>query len=364
MSLEIYRRGNTYWARGRITHQGQPIGEYVRCSTGATDEAGAWAWCRDEEARIVRRFLVGDEHALTFAEAILLYDADPKTAAYLIPVVGEIGETPVSQITPKLVRELGARLYPDAGTATWTRQVVSPVRAVINNAHDLGKCAPIRVKGFSKAERVAQDKARGNTGRRKYPPGSWEWLLQFRAHADCKVAALALFMFVTGARVGQATAMHPGQHLDLQNFKACVPGAKGQPDRWLRIPKELVVELANLPKLWPRGWERKPKNLRLFGYADRTAPRKAWNNAIEKAGIEFIPFHSAGRHGFGQEMNVRQKLDEKAAGDWGGWSDTGLMRRTYTHAEDTQAKVHDAFYRGLREAEKKTGLTLDGKEAA
>lgn len=364
MSLEIYRRGSTFWARGRITHQGQPIGEYVRCSTGASDEAGAWAWCRDEEARRIRRFLVGDEHALTFAEAVLLYEADPKTASYLIPIVEEIGETPVSQVTPKFVRELGGILYPDAGTATWTRQVVSPVRAVINHAHDLGKCAPIRVKGFSKAEKVAQDKQRGSTGRRRYPPGSWEWLLQFRAHADRKVAALALFMFVTGARVGQATAMHPGKHLDLQNFMACVPGAKGQPDRWLKIPKELVVELANLPKLWPRGWDRTPKNLRLFGYADRTAPRKAWNSAIEKAGIEFIPFHSAGRHGFGQEMNVRQKLDEKAAGEWGGWSDTGLMRRTYTHAEDTQGKVHEAFYRGLRQAEESTGLSLNRKDAA
>ena len=358
MSLEIYRRGNTYWARGRILHQGQPIGDYVRCSTGASDEAGAWAWCAAEEAQRIRRFLVGDEHALTFAEAVLLYDADPKTAGYLIPIVQEIGDDPVVTITPKAVRELGAALYPDAGTATWTRQVVSPVRAVINNAHDLGKCPPIRVKGFSKAEKVAQDKARGNTGRTKYPPGSWEWLLLFREHADRKVAALALFMFVTGARIGQATAMHPGKHLDLQNFKACVPGAKGQPDRWLRIPKELVVELANLPSLYPRGWERKPKNLRLFGYADRTAPRKAWNTAIEKAGIEFIPFHSAGRHGFGQEMNVRQKLDEKAAGEWGGWSDTNLMKRTYTHAEGTEGKVHEAFYRGLKQAEEKTGLTL------
>lgn len=364
MSLEIYRRGNTFWARGRITHQGQPLGQYVRCSTGASDEAGAWAWCREEEARRIRRFLVGEERALTFSEAVLLYTADAKTAAYLLPILDEIGDTPVVDITPKMVRELGGALYPDAGTATWTRQVVSPVRAVINNAHDLGRCPPIRVKGFSKAEKVAQDKARGNTGRTRYPPGSWEWLLQFRAHADRKVAALALFMFVTGARIGQATAMHPGQHLDLQNFKACVPGAKGQPDRWLRIPKELVVELANLPRLWPRGWKRTPKNLRLFGYADRTAPRKAWEAAIEKAGIEFIPFHSAGRHGFGQEMNVRQKLDEKAAGEWGGWSDTNLMKRTYTHAEGTEAKVHEAFYRGLEEAEKATGLSLTTRNAA
>lgn len=358
MPLEIYRRGATFWARGRITHQGAPIGPYLRTSTGASDEAGARAWCAAEEARLLRRHLLGEDHALTFAEAVCLYPADPKTAGYLIPIVTAIGEDPLRAITPLRIRELAAELYPAAGTATWTRQVVSPVRAVINHAHDLGKCPPIRIKGFTKAEKTAQDAKRGQSGRKRYPPGSWEWLLAFRAHADRKVAALALFMFVTGARISQAVQMHPGRHLDLQNALACVPGAKGQPDRWLKIPMELVAELANLPRLWPRGWERKKANLRLFGYADRTAPRKAWESAIEAAGIEFIPFHSAGRHGFGQEMNVRQPIDEKAAGEWGGWSDTALMRRTYTHAESVEDKVHEAFYKGLRQAEAATGLTL------
>jgi hypothetical protein len=35
---------------------------------------------------------------------------------------------------PKLVRELGEGLYPEASTDTWVRHVVTPVRSVINNA--------------------------------------------------------------------------------------------------------------------------------------------------------------------------------------------------------------------------------------
>lgn len=358
MPLECYQRGATWWVRGRIEHQGAPITDYYRCSTGASDEQGARAWIREEEARRIRRHLLGDEAGLTFAEAVLLYDADPKTADYLIPLTKKIGEMLLGQITPRFVRELGVEFYPDSGTATWTRQVISPIRAVINNAHDLGKCPPIRIKGYSKAEAVAQDKSRGSVGRRRYPPGSWEWLLAFRQHASARHGALALLMFCTGARISQACEMHPGRHLDLQNGKACIPGAKGAPDRWLDIPTELVVELANLPPLYPRGWERKKENLRVFGWSSRSGPRKGWETACRNAGIEFIPFHSAGRHGFGQEMNVRQSVDEKAAGEWGGWSDTNLMRRTYTHAEGTKAKVHGAFYAGLRAAEAATGLQL------
>lgn len=56
------------------------------------------------------------------------------------------------------------------------------------------------------------------------------------------------------------------------------------------------------------------ENKRLFGYGDRSSPRKAWDAAIEAAGIEHLSFLNAGRHGFGQEMNVRTPIDEKAAG--------------------------------------------------
>ncbi|OCC25336.1 integrase [Croceicoccus estronivorus] len=361
MPLEPYLRGRTWWAKGRVEYNDAPITDYYRCSTGTSSEQAAREWCRAEEKRQLRRFLVGPEEAeepLTFAAAVLLHEPDAKTAGYLIPIVELIGEALVSDITPKIVRELGPILYPDAGTKTWARHVVTPIRSVINNAHDLGKCPPIKIKGYTAEEQVAQDRKRGSRGRTKYKPGSWEWLLQFRAHATQRVAALALTMFVTGARISQAVQMNPGQHLDLDNNRICIPGAKGHDDRWIEIPKWLAIELKNLQPGYPRGAERKTENLRVFGYADRSSPRKDWNKAIEAADIEYLPFHSAGRHGFGQEMNVRQSIDEKAAGAFGGWSDTNLMRRTYTHAEDEVIKVHRALETGLKRAQRKTKLKL------
>jgi len=359
MPLEPYLRGATWWVKGRVEYLGAPITDYYRCSTGAGSEAGARDWCQQEEARRVRRHLVGEEKdELTFSDAFMLYDADQKTAAYLVPIIAKIGAKFIKDVTPKSVRDLAAELMPEASTDTWVRQVITPVRSVINNAHDLGKCPPIRIKGFDKAARVEQDLKRGKTSRVKKTPGSWEWLLRFRAHANRRHAALALFMFSTGARISQAVAMHPKKHLDLQNGRACIPAAKGHDDRWVDIPPELVVELANLPVLYPRGADRKPANARLFGFADRSSPRKGWASACKAAGIPFIPFHAAGRHGFGQEMNVRQPIDEKAAGEFGGWSDTGLMRRVYTHAEDAAGKVHGAWRAGLKKAEAETGLQL------
>lgn len=362
MPLEPYRRGQHWWAKGRVEYAGRAISPYLRLGTGTATQAEAWRWCREEEERRIRGYLLGPQaHVLTFAQAVDLYPADAKSAGYLIPLVETIGDRPIdgpNRITPREVRDLGPRLYPAACADTWTRQVVTPVRAVINHAHDLGKAPPIRIKGYSREERIAQDIERGRHSRQPRTPGSWEWLLRFRQHADRRHAALALFMFTTGARISQAVAMHPGLHLDLPNARACIPAAKGHAERWVDLPTELVTELANLPLLYPRGVERKPANARLFGFADRSSPRKGWVSACKAAQIECLGFHAAGRHGFGQEMNVRQRIDEKAAGEVGGWADTALMRRTYTHPEQAGDKVKKALRKGLRAAERTTRIKL------
>ena len=360
MPLVPYRRGEVWWAKGRVEYNGRAISGYIRESTGASEESGARDWISEREDRERRRHLVGEEERpLTFNDALLLYTPTPAMAKHLIPIAAELGETRLDRITPGMIRALGPKLYPNNCTDSWRRWVITPARAVINHANDLGKCPPIRVKGYSETERVEQDKRRKRASRIEQIPGSWDWLLKFREHAPPRHAALALFMFTTGARIGQAVAMHPKQHLDLQNARVCIPGAKGHADRWITIPMELVVELANLRPKTPRGWNRDDKrNLRVFGFASRCGPLRGWRRACRLAGIPYIPPHAAGRHGFGQEHVVRQGTDDKAAGQYGGWRDTGLMRRTYTHAEGSEDKILAGFRAGLVQAEERTGLKL------
>lgn len=365
MPLEIYARGNVWWARGSIEYRGRKIGGYVRESTGTSEEADALRWCEAREESTIRHFLFGSEAAtapeLTFADIIPYYDAPPRDAERLLNILPHLGAIEVKKITPKMVRALAAELHPMACADTWLRAVVAPVRAAINAAHDeLGgdRVPPMKVKPFTTRERMDQDRKRGKKSRAPKKPGSWPWLLQFRTAAEPRTAALAFFMFVTGARISQAIAMHPKLHLDLPGARVKIPGAKGVDDRWIDIPEELVVELANLTPRIPRGYPRKAANLRVFGYAGRDSIRKQWLAAEEVAGIEHLPPHSAGRHGFGQEMGVRQRVDEKAAEEFGGWSDTGIFKRTYNHGEDSSAKIHTAFRTGLVQAEKETGLKI------
>lgn len=69
MPLEPYQRGAVWWAKGRVEYLGKAITEYYRCSTGASEAAGAWNWCRQEEERRIGEHLLG-ENKPTFAEAV------------------------------------------------------------------------------------------------------------------------------------------------------------------------------------------------------------------------------------------------------------------------------------------------------
>lgn len=363
MPLEAYERGKVWWARGRVELHGRPITGYIRESTGASDAGGAADWITERTDWERRRHLTGEEHRpLSFNDALLLYDPTPEMAKALIPISEEIGGKLVKDITPAMIRDLGPKLYPANCTDHWRRWVVTPARAVINHGHDLlgPRCPPIRVKGYKEEDRIAQDKARKKASRIEQRPGDWDWLLRFREHASQRHGALALLMFTTGARIGQSVSMHPERHLRLQQAKVIIPGAKGHDDREIEIPMELVVELANLRPRTPRGWDRSDKrNLRVFGFADRCGPLKGWRKACKDAGIPYIPPHAAGRHGFGQEMRVRQGVDKKAVERFGGWSPKGdVVDKIYTHAEDSEGKILAAFRTGRVQAEKRTGLKL------
>jgi integrase len=338
--LEPYLRGHIWWVRGTVTLNGRDITPYYRCSTGASAEAGARDWIRAEEARQIRRHLVGDEAALTFAEAVLLYPAKPAEAKALMKVMPELGEMAVVKITPQIVRNLGPKLMPACATDTWQRQIIVPVSAVINNAHDLGRCPPIRIRGYSSQDRIAQDQARGKLSRQERTPGSWEWLHAFRPHAGPYLAALAEFMFETGARVGQAVALRP-RDLDLMRGRVWMPASKGHAAQWVSISPEMVVTLANLkPKPPRRSTETRPA-LKVFGYAASNGPLKAWRAACTAAGIAYLPPHSAGRHGFYTELRMRQGVDPITAAKAGRWANAALPDKIYAHVEgnDREART-------------------------
>lgn len=346
-SLEKYLRGRVWWVRGTRPD----TDEYIRESLETSDEAIAEAKV-DEIYRAARkrRLLGADaprpEDELTFNDLVPIYEASARDAGYLLPIVKRIGRDLVKSITPASIRRLAKQLYPYASTDTWQRQVISPVRSVINNGHELGKCPPIRVKAFTKAERVKQDLARGQQSRLPRTPGSWPWVLAFCEHAAPRDAALCWFMFRHGYRLTQSMEMTRSKDMDLSAGLVRVHASKGHPAHWVELDPEEVVAIANLPV--PYRGQAKDRVFTIAGGRSGALYRR-WKATCKAAGIEYLPPHSCGRHGYGTEMVVRQQVDPVSAAE-NLWSNPSVMLKTYSHAEDAAGKVRDAFRAGLEAA--------------
>jgi hypothetical protein len=136
-------------SRAASKYNGRPVSAYVRESTGSSTESGARDWIRLREEQEERRFYIGDEgEQITFMGAVLLYNPTADMGKYLEPLLRELGHYPCAKITPKMIRDLGAKLYPKNCTDSWRRWVVTPARAVINNAHELGKMPAYQDQGL------------------------------------------------------------------------------------------------------------------------------------------------------------------------------------------------------------------------
>lgn len=132
-----------------------------------------------------------------------------------------------------------------------------------------------------------------------------------------------------------------------------MPAAKGAPKQWVSLSKLITEELKGLPPKWPRCRDKSSPNFeaRIFGIADKSSVIKRWHRICDKAGIEHIMPHAAGRHGFATEMLVRLGLDPRTVASAGRWADVSLMMKIYAHSEDAEEKIRDAIRTGRVQAE-------------
>ncbi|MFS8183740.1 tyrosine-type recombinase/integrase [Pseudovibrio denitrificans] len=350
MPLELIKREDSpYWqVRGRIDEI--PNGKYYRESTKKLNRTDAETYLADLKQSEIRKHYVGEEEVVRpflFADAVQLYRANPEYAKFLLKVMPYLEHLEVSQITPKMVRDLGPQIAPTNSTDTWMKQVVSPVRAVINNAHELGKCGAISIKNYSPEERVKQDRFRGRKSRVEKTPGDWLWVFLFKEAADQRMGLLAQFMYETAARISQALSLRP-EDLRLTENKVVIPAAKGYPDQEITISDELSAELTQLEAKRPRRTSNPNQNrpLLVFGYASRASVYKKWKRICDAAGIDHRMPHAAGRHGFATEMLNRQGIDPHTVAKLGRWKDVKLLFDTYGHSENGEEEILTALRTG------------------
>ena len=295
---------------------GTIAGKRVRRTLGTREKAIAEEQRAQLEARLWKRHTYGEGAVRTFEEAAVEYVKLGGEKRFTLKVAEFFKGRKIGSIKPAEIRSAAISIYPKATPATRNRQVIIPARAIINHAHDLGWCAPIKVKMFDVPKS------------RKHRPVDEAWLAKFLAQADKDalhhLSALVLFMNRTGTRVSEALRIE-GQHVDLGRRIALLERTKTDEWETRHLTADLVVRLAALVVK-----DDEP----VFRYSDRCAVNRRIGEVCKRAGIDRRSTHSAGRHSFGTNAMNLPDAKVKDAMEAGGWKSARLFMETYVHSDD------------------------------
>lgn len=318
MPLKVTRRKST----GALTISGTVAGVVFRRRASTNDPRLA----REEAAIIEAKLLRAEWHGertvdRMFSEALQSYlDAAPRSMrviATLVRLTAALGETPLNAINQQTVIDLrGRMLRPGAAPATFLREVLVPLRAVLNHAADQKWCDPPRFV-----------QPRVGAGRTRFLlPGEVERLV---AAAPPHVRPLLIFLVGTGARMSEAIELD-WRDVDLGGQRVIFWRTKNGRRRDAELPPRVVSVLAALP-----AWSG-PVFRRRDGqpYVDRQRQygghiKDAWMRAIRRAGLdpELTPHDLRHTWASWHYALYRDLLKLKADG---GWSSLTLVER-YTH---------------------------------
>lgn len=324
MPLELFKRGKIWHFRGTVA------GRRVRGTTRTSDKERAQRIASERETKEWRRHLDGPGSTLSFADAALAYREAGKSTRFLEMVEDYWKDALVRDITDQAVRRAAIKLYPAAKAATRNRHVIVPTQAVINFCAEQSWCPRLRVRRFKVETKIKE-------------PATREWVEAFAQHASPHLGALALFMFGTGARIGEAVRL-VWDDVDLTARTAKIRQTKIGAERIAHLPPRLIAAISNIPS------NRNPDE-QVFKYVDRESVRQVWDKVIERAKIRKLSPHSC-RHGFATAM-LHAGVDVKTVADRGGWKDVATLVKTYAHAMADRTVTDLVFGTELTQAEKR-----------
>ena len=309
MPFTLYRRkGSTiYRYRGTIGPAGRRKFFAGSCHTSNKDIAARQI--SEIESNYWKGNFDGPGAILTFAAAAAHFRAAGRSGRFLDKVEKYFGQTLVKDINAGTIKQMALQLYPNCSGASLNRLAIGPTMAVINFCAESELCPPIRVKRF-KTETKAKE------------PATLEWIEAFRAAAKPHIGTFALFMFLTGARPGEALALQ-WEDLNLIEHSALIRQTKTATERKAHLPDMLVAALANLEHIAGRG---------VFGYRNVDNLGWMWDEVIKRAGIKKLSPHCC-RHGFATGL-LRAGIDVVTIAKLGGWTSPAQVLATYGHAND------------------------------
>lgn len=309
MPLKLIRRGPIYYVRGSI--RGHRYDESTR--TRSRPHAEAYRVKRERE--ILDGLYLGAS-ATIFSQAATVYMEKGGEKRFLTPLIQRWGTWRLADITPAEVSRFATERWAGRAPATVKRELYTPLNAVMRAAHR-AQLGPLSVFEGPKVKRSPV----------KYADDAW--LAAFFAEAHFRVAAIVLFMTLTGARVSEACRLAPAD-VDLERATAILRRTKTGGSRRLPLAPVLVDALRAAIEDCAKTIGDEP---RVFGYADRWSVNQAIERVAKRAGIRPLSSHKVGRHAFAARLLAQGRSLQTVRGA-GGWASIQIVSEVYGHLEE------------------------------
>lgn len=320
MSLKVIRRADRANA---LTIIGTVAGQRIRRRAQSDDRRLAEEEAAALEAEILRSAWHGERRGIrTVAEAMNFYldtiHPKPATQRMLAGILRTIGpDALLSDVDQEMINRLTRIvLRPDAAPSTVVRNLIVPLRAVLNNAAAAGWCEPPRFR----IPRQPQ-------GRTRYLlPHEAEHLVQA---APIHLQVLLVLLLGTGARMSEALELQ-WRDVDLHGRRVIFWKTKGGRRRVAELPMRAMVALAALS-------HRDGSVIRTHrGLPYRDTDRQgggqiksAWHATLRRAGLDRDLSPHDLRHTWAS-WHYAINRDPLRLKDEGGWSSLALVER-YAH---------------------------------
>lgn len=264
----------------------------------------------------------------TFLSAAVAYLDGGGETRFIKPLTDHFGSKPLASIDQSAIDDAARKLYPGLKPASLVRLVYAPVSAIMKAGGDLR-----RIK------------------RPKLPKGRVRWILPAEAERLIEASAdhlrpLLIFMFYTGARVGEALWLE-WRNVDLRRAQVQFIDTKNGRDRGVPLHPRVVAALANLPRRnTPEVFRRpdglpyeRPKADNLNDTSAGTRIKTAFKAACRRADLANFRPHDC-RHTWATWFYAATR-DLLALKELGGWQSLKMVER-YAHVNVEHLAPHIA----------------------
>ena len=287
-------------------------------------------WYREAQERANRPF--EQEKPLTFAEVALTYMRTKGRTPFMAPILEQIGERPVREITQQTMTDLAASLYPGRTAATINRQLFTPVIAALRLSSDESTYAMPKLT-----------RPKGHDSLPDLDVPNLDWYKAVIPVANPWLRAFLIIGWLHGPRPGELLS-RTKEHFNAETGTLLIHATKTGKKHVLELAEPALRALLAIPDLDSARRIRQGsagkhaprlssgKRGSLFGTHTKFTMRKWLIKACEEAKVRYHMPKEAGRHAF-----ATHNLEDGKSLAWlksaGRWDTLRIPCEKYGHLE-------------------------------